>query len=191
MRLRWVGLLALVVFVAACGADDPSAPVGEDSKKGREGETETVDEAAEEPETLVGTFITSEGEHPITPDGKFVIHIVREGELLGYRFEVRTVAEEPRPGAAGTERVERSTTSGSETASIAPNSKWFVHVESPERYWVYDGDDDVTLIEYSESSPTKLTVSMTDLESMSERLLKEMPDAVKKRIPSEVLARRK
>ena len=133
-----------------------------------------------EPATLVGTFIDTEGEHAVDGAGVVEIHVVRDGGLLNYRVLIRTAAAGPGTSgewAASTD--ERVTTTGPKHAAIDPSSNWFIHVESDRRYWVFDG------------TPRSSEVKMTDLESAPDRLLAEMPDSVKDRIPAHALTEMK
>ena len=184
-----MGLLLLLVVLTACGSEDPETPPAAGVENGKESEVETGDVAPDEPDPLVGKFITSVGRHVVDADGRFEIHIVPNEIFLNYEVWIRKV-----PGASDADAAskrERITRMGQKEVSIDPSSKWFIHVESANRYWIFDGGERVTLYEYTEFSSTSSEVSWTGLTSAPKRLMAEMPASVKNRIPPSVLAKTK
>lgn len=191
MKSTLVSLAWLVVVLAACGPQDGTSS----SEPGVESDHDVAVEGPavmpDEPATLIGTFIVTEGEHAIDGAGEFEIHVVRENGFLNYQVQIRTTAARPGTSSEGAASAkERVTTTGPKHADIDPNSNWFIHVESERRYWVFDGASQVTLFEYT-GTPKKSEVKMTDLKSAPDRLLAEMPDRVKGRIPGDVLAEKR
>jgi hypothetical protein len=177
MSARLLGLMFVLVVSPACDSKD-TAPSSEGPASETRG-TEAVhraEPAAERP-TLVHEFITTEGEHVVTPDGEHEVHVFREGSLLNYRTVMRDT-----PSVA---KSKNGSTVGPVAAAIDPNSEWFIYVDAPGRYWVFDGYDQVTLIE-NQTHPT-MQMKNTDLSRNWERLLLEMPPSVRKRIPSRLM----
>ena len=188
MKSTMLSLASLVFVLAACGSQDGSPP-GAESGQEAVGDSSAV--AQNEPENLIGTFIISEGEYVVDSAGEFEIHVVRENGLLSYRIQIRDAAARPDASSGGVASVrEGATTIGQKHAAIDPNSNWFIHVESERRYWVFNGASGVTLFEYT-GTPKNSEVKMTDLSRASDRLLAEMPDRVKDRIPADALAEKR
>lgn len=171
MRSTLLSLASLVVALAACGPQNGATSSEKGAESGQEAVVGGPAVTPDEPANLIGTFIATVGEHAIDSAGEFEIHVVRDNGLLNYRVQIRH---------------ERATTMGPKHASIDPSSNWFIHVESERRYWVFDGASGVTLFEYK-GTPKRSEVAMTDLSRASDRLLAEMPDRVKDRIPADVL----
>ena len=175
MKSTLVSLAGLVFVLVACGSQDGTSAYGPGDEDDRDVVAESHAATPDEPATLVGTYIVTEGEHAVDGAGAFEIHVVRENGLLNYQVRIRTTADE------------RVTTTGPKHGTIDPNSNWFIHVESERRYWVFDGTSRVTLFEHTGTAKDSVT-TMTDLASAPDRLLAEMPDGVKDRIPAAVLS---
>jgi len=183
--------LALLLVLTSCGSQEPETPPAVGVEKGKVSEVETGGLVPAEPAPLVGKFITSVGKHVVDADGRFEIHVVRDGGFLNYKCWIRTVTDTPGGSDAGGEpERELGSKTGPKKAVIDPDSKWFIYVESAARYWIFDGGERVTLYEYTESS-TESETKMTGLASAPKRLLAEMPASVKDRIPPAVLAETK
>jgi hypothetical protein len=88
------------------------------------------------PDTLIpGTFITTSGSFTRT-EGRTIhtLDVIQSGTSLSLDYRYRE--EMPSGGTSGS-----SSANGSSISS--PTDPWFIYVESPERFWLFDGKSEL------------------------------------------------
>jgi hypothetical protein len=84
------------------------------------------------PDTLIpGTFITTSGKFTHT-EGRTIrsLDVTQSGRSLS--LDYRYLEEMPSGGTSGSTSTNRGSIS-------SPTDPWFIYVESPERFWLFDG----------------------------------------------------
>ncbi len=111
-------------------------------------------------------FITQPGKHVVLSDAR-EIRIYEQNGRLNYRVWYKDDSG--------------SGTMGPTNPGIKPDTDWFAYVESRDRYWIYDGEDGLKLVEVL---PKRMKTS--SIERARDRLVREMPPAVRARLPHTV-----
>jgi hypothetical protein len=104
-------------------------------------------------------FITDLGTHEILK-GKSSIRLFMQGDAINYRFTTGM------------------SSFGPTEAPIEKGSKWFAYVESPDKVWVYDGKNDIVLLENAGTN-----CGIYSLSYCGEALRKRIPAGVVARLP--------
>ena len=104
-------------------------------------------------------FISEKGEHVILANHATVRIYDQDGDL-GFRIAHKGII------------------TGSSTAALKKGSEWFAYVESVDRYWFLDGAGDLVLYEFFPKASRCSSIKV-----VRQRLLDEMPLAVRQRLP--------
>jgi hypothetical protein len=113
-------------------------------------------------------FIKSEGEHIVIRD-QARVRVYSEDQT---KSNFRIWRKEPQ----GTSEV------GPTDAWADKNSQWFIYVESQDQYWAYDGEHDLVLWEFTPRGSRASSILLA-----RDRLVEQMPDDVRSRLPEYLL----
>lgn len=116
----------------------------------------------------INSFITTEGEHIISGSA-YKVHVYEENNKLNYKMYF--------PSGSG---------GGPTLPNIKKDSDWFIYVESNERYWIFDGNVDVKLMELRKTSE-RVVFKTSDLPGTNYTLFNVMPSVVKNKLPKNIL----